>query len=275
MRSGKVRDLYSWKEELWLVASDRLSAFDVILPTPIPDKGVILTQLSRFWFELTRAICRNHAISFDVPSGLDLPEWHGRLTRCRRLKIVPVECVARGYLAGSGWKDYQATGTVQGIRLPPGLVESEKLPEPIFTPTTKAEAGHDLPLTPEQARRQLGDRLFERLSEATLEVYDFAYRYSRDRGIILADTKLEFGLDGDEVVLADELLTPDSSRFWPADSYVKGRGQPSFDKQFVRDYLESLDWDKRPPGPALPPAIVKKTLARYREALDRLTACAL
>lgn len=276
LRSGKVRDLYRWQDELWLVASDRLSAFDVILPTAVPDKGVLLTQLARYWFDLTSAMCRNAVLSYEPPQTMDLPEWEGRLVRQRPLKVVPMECVVRGYLSGSGWKQYQEGGAVCGISLATGLVESEALREPIFTPTTKADAGHDEPLTPSQAQGLIGVELYEKLRDTSIDLYDFAHRYAKERGIILADTKFEFGLDdAGEIVLCDEIFTPDSSRFWPAEAYEPGRGQASFDKQFVRDYLEGLDWDKQPPGPDLPPSIVDKTLAKYQEALDRVTTVAL
>ncbi|PAW79222.1 MAG: phosphoribosylaminoimidazolesuccinocarboxamide synthase [Verrucomicrobia bacterium Tous-C9LFEB] len=272
LRSGKVRDLYEYHDEMWLVASDRISAFDVILPTPIPDKGVILTQLSRHWFELTKSICPNHIISYDVPAELTIPEWKGRLMRARKLEIIPFECVARGYLAGSGLKEYKEKGTVCGHVVPAGLQESSQLPQPIFTPATKAEAGHDMNLTPAEAREQMGEDLYKRLDKLTLDLYTFAAQYARERGIIIADTKFEFGWFDGQIVLADEALTPDSSRFWPAARWQPGKSQPSFDKQFVRDYLEGLDWNKQAPGPELPPQIVERTRAKYEEALKRLSA---
>ncbi len=271
LRSGKVRDLYEYHDEMWLVASDRISAFDVILPTPIPDKGVILTQLSRHWFELTKSICPNHIISYDVPAELTIPEWKGRLMRARKLEIIPFECVARGYLAGSGLKEYKEKGTVCGHVVPEGLQESSQLPQPIFTPATKAEAGHDMNLTPAEAREQMGEDLYKRLEKLTLDLYTFAAQYARERGIIIADTKFEFGWFDGQIVLADEALTPDSSRFWPAARWQPGKSQPSFDKQFVRDYLEGLDWNKQAPGPELPPQIVERTRAKYEEALKRLS----
>lgn len=272
LRSGKVRDLYEYNDEMWLIASDRISAFDVILPTPIPDKGVILTQLSRHWFELTKTICPNHIISYDVPAELTIPEWKGRLMRARKLEIIPFECVARGYLAGSGLKEYKEKGTVCGHIVPEGLQESSQLPQPIFTPATKAEAGHDMNLTPAEAREQMGEDLYRRLEKLTLDLYTFAANYARERGIIIADTKFEFGWFDGQIVLADEVLTPDSSRFWPAARWQPGKSQPSFDKQFVRDYLEGLDWNKQAPGPELPPQIVERTRAKYEEALKRLSA---
>lgn len=271
LRSGKVRDLYEYNDEMWLIASDRISAFDVILPTPIPDKGVILTQLSRHWFELTKTICPNHIISYDVPAELTIPEWKGRLMRARKLEIIPFECVARGYLAGSGLKEYKEKGTVCGHIVPEGLQESSQLPQPIFTPATKAEAGHDMNLTPAEAREQMGEDLYKRLEKLTLDLYTFAAQYARERGIIIADTKFEFGWFDGQIVLADEVLTPDSSRFWPAARWQPGKSQPSFDKQFVRDYLEGLDWNKQAPGPELPPQIVERTRAKYEEALKRLS----
>jgi phosphoribosylaminoimidazole-succinocarboxamide synthase len=275
LRSGKVRDLYAWRDELWIVASDRLSAFDVILPTPIPDKGKLLTRLSRHWFDLLRPLAPNHVLSYDLPEGIDLPEFAGRLVRARKCEVIPVECIARGYLSGSGWKEYQASGTVGGYPMPAGLQESSKLPQTLFTPSTKADvgAGHDENVTEAQARALIGDARYEQLRGLTLKIYDWAAAYARERGIILADTKFEFGLTPEgEVILIDEVLTPDSSRFWPADAYQPGGPQPSFDKQFVRDYLETLDWNKQAPGPELPPEIAAKTVAKYREALEKLGA---
>jgi phosphoribosylaminoimidazole-succinocarboxamide synthase len=271
LRSGKVRDLYQYRDEIWLVASDRISAFDVILPTPITDKGVILTQLSRHWFEITKGICPNHIIGYDLPDDVKIPELKGRLMRARKVDIIPFECVARGYLAGSGLKEYKEKGTVCGHVVPTGLIESSQLPEPLFTPATKAESGHDMNLTPDQAREQMGEELYKTLKKLTLDLYTFASDYARERGIIIADTKFEFGYDNGKIVIADEMLTPDSSRFWPAARYQPGKSQPSFDKQFVRDYLEGLDWNKQSPGPELPPQIVERTRAKYDEALKRLT----
>jgi phosphoribosylaminoimidazole-succinocarboxamide synthase len=270
LRSGKVRDLYQWNDELWLIASDRISAFDVIMPNPIPGKGVILTQMARFWFEKTAALCPNHVIGYDLPPNIHLPEWEGRLCRCKLAKLIPVECVARGYVAGSGWKEYRESGTVGGFSVPAVLQESDKLPEPLFTPATKAEEGHDENLTAAEAKKILGDDLYEKLKSLTLKIYTWAAEYAAARGIIIADTKFEFGTYEGEIILLDEILTPDSSRFWPADQYQPGKPQPSFDKQFLRDYLESLDWNKQPPAPVLPPAVVEKTLAKYQEAFDKL-----
>jgi phosphoribosylaminoimidazole-succinocarboxamide synthase len=262
--SGKVRELYAIDDErLLLVASDRISTFDVVLPTEIPDKGRVLTGLSAFWFARTEDVCANHL--------LDLrPD--GRSLECQKLEMLPIECVVRGYLAGSGWKDYQATGEVCGHALPSGVRESDRLPEPIFTPATKAQTGHDENITRDDAAELVGaDRLAE--AEAiSLVLYLFASDYAAERGIIIADTKFELGIDTEgRLVLGDEALTPDSSRFWPADSYEPGRSQPSFDKQFVRDYCETLGWDKTDPGPELPAELVAGTRARYVEAFERLT----
>ena len=268
--SGKVREIYALGDELLLVASDRISTYDVVHPTPIPDKGSVLTGLSTFWFELTRDIVRNHFIS--VADGVP-DEVRGRGMVVRKLKMLPVECVVRGYLSGSGWKDYQATGAVSGISLPDGLQESSQLPEPIFTPSTKAEVGHDEAIDFEGAVELVGDRaLAERLRDVSLAVYQAGADHARERGIILADTKFEFGLDADgELVLGDEVLTPDSSRFWPADEYAPGRGQPSFDKQFVRDWASSTGWDRNPPAPPIPDDVVAKTREKYVEAYERIT----
>ncbi|HUK96923.1 MAG TPA: phosphoribosylaminoimidazolesuccinocarboxamide synthase [Gaiellaceae bacterium] len=262
--SGKVRELYAVDDRrLLLVASDRISTFDVVLPTPIPDKGRVLTGLSGFWFARTRTIVSNHLLSL----GDD-----GRTTECRRLEMLPIECVVRGYLAGSGWSDYRRSGTVCGHRLREGLSESEQLPEPIFTPATKATTGHDENIDRETAAELVGVERFDEVEAAALALYEFASAYARERGIILADTKLEFGIDEDgTLVLADEAFTPDSSRFWPADEYRPGGAQPSFDKQFVRDYCESLGWDKTEPGPELPDEVVAGTRQRYIEAFERLT----
>ena len=262
--SGKVRELYALDgERLLLVASDRISVFDVVLPTEIPDKGRVLTALSAFWFARTREICPNHLLGV---------RDDGRSTECRRLQMLPIEVVVRGYITGSGWKDYQATGEVSGHRLPEGLVESQRLPEPIFTPSTKALEGHDENITRDQAAELIGaDRLAE-VQSVAIELYRFASDHAAERGIIIADTKFELGLDDSgTLVLADEAFTPDSSRFWPADEYEPGRGQPSFDKQFVRDYAETLGWDKNYPGPELPDDVVVGTRARYVEAFQRLT----
>jgi phosphoribosylaminoimidazole-succinocarboxamide synthase len=267
---GKVRDIYAVGDDrLLMVASDRISTYDVVHPTPIPDKGKVLTGLSAFWFERTQDICANHLVSFtDVPA-----EARGRAMLVERLEMVPVECVVRGYITGSGWKDYQATGAVCGIPLPDGLRESDRLPEPIFTPATKAEIGdHDENVDLDRAAEIVGDReLVEELRRLSLALYSFGAEHARERGIILADTKFEFGLRRDgTIVLGDEVLTPDSSRFWPAQGYEPGRGQPSFDKQYVRDWASGSGWDKSPPAPALPSKVVDGTRARYREAYERI-----
>jgi phosphoribosylaminoimidazole-succinocarboxamide synthase len=262
--SGKVRELYALDgDRLLLTASDRISTFDVVLPTEIPDKGRVLTGLSAFWFARTSEIVPNHLLAVRAD---------GRSLECRRLEMLPIECVVRGYLAGSGWKDYQASGEVCGHALPTGLRESDRLPEPIFTPATKAETGHDENITREQAAELVGaDRMAE-VEAISLALYRFAGDYAGERGIIIADTKFEFGTDDEgRLVLADEAFTPDSSRFWPADSFEPGRPQPSFDKQFVRDYCETLGWDKTDPGPELPEEVVTGTRARYVEAFERLT----
>lgn len=262
--SGKVRELYALDEErLLLVASDRISTFDIVLPTEIPDKGRVLTGLSAFWFARTRKVCPNHLLGVR-------PD--GRSLECRRLRMLPLECVVRGYLAGSAWKDYLATGATSGHELPAGLRESERLPEPIFTPSTKATEGHDENIDAERAAQLVGADRFAEIEEISLALYRFASEHAAARGIIVADTKFEFGLDAEgRLVLADEIFTPDSSRFWPADGYAPGRAQPSFDKQYVRDYCESLGWDKTYPGPELPDEIVAGTRARYIEAFERLT----
>ena len=264
--SGKVRELYALGDErLLLVASDRISTFDVVLPTEIPDKGRVLTGLSAFWFARTRHICANHLLAL---------RDDGRSTECRRLEMLPIECVVRGYITGSGWKDYRATGEVCGHRLPAGLVESQELPEPIFTPATKAQTGHDENITRDEAAELVGRETFDEAERLSLALYGFAAEHARARGIVLADTKLEFGVADGELVLADEAFTPDSSRFWPADEYEPGRAQPSFDKQFVRDFCESLGWDKTAPGPELTHDVVAGTRARYIEAFERLTGIA-
>jgi phosphoribosylaminoimidazole-succinocarboxamide synthase len=273
---GKVRDIYEAGEDaLLLVASDRISAFDVVLPTPIPDKGRVLTGLSLFWFAQTEDLVANHVITaersrFPEPFSNDA-ELSGRATLVKRAEVVPVECVARGYLSGSGWKQYREEGHVCGVPLPEGLVESDRLPEPIFTPTTKAAIGHDLPLTPEETAELIGAGLAEKLKELTLTIYERAASVALERGIILADTKFEFGLAGGELILIDEVCTPDSSRFWPADRYEPGRGQPSFDKQFVRDWLDASGWDHEPPPPELPAEVAERTAATYEEAYERIT----
>jgi phosphoribosylaminoimidazole-succinocarboxamide synthase len=267
--SGKVREIYEDGDELIMVASDRISVYDVILPTEIPDKGKVLTQMSLFWFELTGDIVPNHFISEDVP-----PEAAGRGMRVKKLDMYPVECVVRGYLSGSGWREYRETGAICGIELPAGLTESEVLPEPIFTPATKAELGeHDENIDFDRAVEIIGNRpLMEELRRASIEIYERGAEHAAERGIIVADTKFEFGSSpGAEVVLADEVLTPDSSRFWPADDYEPGRSQASFDKQYVRDYADSVGWDHTAPGPELPDEVVQNTRAKYVEAYERIT----
>ena len=271
VHSGKVRDVYADGDDLVLVASDRVSIYDVVLPTAIPDKGAVLTQLSLWWFDRLGDLVPNHVISGDdVP-----PEFAGRAMRCRRLDMLPVECVARGYLTGGGLKDYEKTGAVSGVTLPPGLVDGSRLPEPIFTPSTKAPLGqHDEAMTFAEVEDLVGAQTAARLRDLTLAVYARGAETAAASGILVADTKLEFGHDPatGEIVLADEVLTPDSSRFWPADRWAPGRPQPSFDKQFVRDWSATLDWDRTPPGPEVPPEIVAATRARYVEAYERLTA---
>ncbi|MBV9213361.1 MAG: phosphoribosylaminoimidazolesuccinocarboxamide synthase [Actinobacteria bacterium] len=270
LASGKVREIYEEGDRLLMVASDRISTYDVIHPTPIPGKGAVLTGLSVFWFERTGEICPNHLVSFtEVPE-----EVRGRALLVERLEMFPVECVVRGYITGSGWKDYQASGAVCGVELPAGLQESEQLPEPIFTPATKAEIGdHDENVDFDRAAEIIGDRpLLEELRRLSIELYSFAARHARERGIILADTKFEFGRDAQgRIVVGDEVLTPDSSRFWPADTYEPGRSQPSFDKQYVRDWASGSGWDKAPPAPALPDDVVAGTRQRYEEAYERIT----
>lgn len=273
---GKVRDIYDLGSQLLIVATDRISAFDVVMPNGIPDKGHVLTQMSLFWFDLTEDIVENHLATADATEypaciGKYLAVLAGRSMLVRRAEVVPVECVVRGYLAGSGWREYQQWGSVCGIELPAGLRESDKLPEPIFTPATKAEEGHDVPLTPEQAAELAGEDTYRELKRLSLAIYAKAADYARQRGIIIADTKFEFGRIGDRLTLIDEVLTPDSSRFWPRDEYESGRPQKSFDKQPVRDYLDSLGWDRTPPAPELPPEVVQSTTERYREALRLLT----
>jgi phosphoribosylaminoimidazole-succinocarboxamide synthase len=286
---GKVREMYALEggaaglggpasraplspsdERLLMVASDRISTYDAVHPTPIPDKGKVLTGLSVFWFAKTQHILANHLIS--ATDGVPR-EVRGRALVVRKLRMLPVECVVRGYITGSGWKDYQATGAVSGIELPDGLRESEQLPEPIFTPSTKADVGHDETIDFDQASELVGDRaLMERVRNVSIELYSFASEHARERGVILADTKFELGLDdNDELVVGDEVLTPDSSRYWPADSYEVGQGQPSFDKQYVRDWASQSGWDKRPPAPEIPRDVVAGTRARYLEAYELIT----
>ena len=278
VRRGKVRDVYAVDDEsLLIVATDRISAFDCILPTPIERKGEVLTALSEFWFEKLNHVVANHLIESDVNAMPPSVQRHaqtlaGRSMLVRRADVFPVECVVRGYLVGSGWKDYLRTGAVCGHQLPEGLQESAKLPEAIFTPSTKAEEGHDENITEDQVREIIGEEKTALLRDTSLRLYSEAHEYARQRGIIIADTKFEFGLGKNgELLLVDEVLTPDSSRFWPADEYQPGRSQPSFDKQFVRDYLETLDWDKKPPAPAIPSEIADATTARYLEAYRLLT----
>ena len=276
-RQGKVRDIYEFGDRMLLVATDRISAFDYVLGSGIPDKGKVLTQLSEFWFEQTRGIVVNHLITTDVrqyPAELqgDAEMLAGRSMLVEKTNPVPIECVARGYLSGSGWKDYQATGTVCGVPLPPGLQESDRLPAPIFTPATKATSGHDVNISQAEAGRIVGDQLITTLRELTLQLYAFGAAHAESRGIILADTKFEFGLTGSgRVMLIDEVMTPDSSRYWPKDQYRPGGPQPSFDKQYVRDYLEQIRWNKQPPVPSLPENVVMRTRDKYLEAFRQLT----
>jgi phosphoribosylaminoimidazole-succinocarboxamide synthase len=282
LRSGKVRDIYEVDEgRLLIVATDRISAFDCVLPNTIPYKGQVLTQLSKFWFDRFASLVRNHLITSELDefpeelrarlSNNSLGLLEGRSMLVRRAEVIPFECVVRGYLAGSGWKEYQQTGDLCGHHLPAGLVESTKLPEPIFTPATKAEEGHDINISIAEMSRSLGDKLTEQLEAISLKLYRDAAAYAETRGILICDTKFEFGLKDGKLILVDEVLTPDSSRFWPRDAYAQGQSQPSFDKQFVRDYLETLDWDKRPPAPSLPPEVVEATSAKYLEAYRLIT----
>jgi len=266
---GKVRDVYEDGDRLLIVATDRISAFDFILATGIPEKGRVLTQMTLFWLDALRGIVPNHFLTADVTSLP--PEYAGRSMWVRRAEMFQVECVARGYLAGSGWKDYQRTGAVCGIPLPPGLQESSPLHEPMFTPATKAQSGHDENISFDQAAAIVGAETAARLRDLTLALYNHAAAYAKTRGILIADTKFEFGIVDGQIVLADEVLTPDSSRFWPADQYQPGRPQPSFDKQYVRDYLESIRWNKQPPAPALPADVAQRTSAKYKEAYRLLT----
>jgi len=276
-RSGKVRDVYDYGDGMLIVASDRISAFDVIMANGIPEKGKILTQLSLMWFDLLKSVTPNHLISASVS---DFPEavqpfadiLEGRTMWCKKAQVIPVEAIVRGYLAGSGWKSYQKTGEVCGHKLPPGLVQSQKLPEPIFTPTAKAESGHDWDMTREEVADQLGAELAERLESKAIEVYLKASEYAAEHGFIIADTKFEFGLVDGEMILIDEVLTPDSSRYWDIDKYEPGKPQEAYDKQYVRDYLETLEWNKEPPGPELPAEVVARTRDIYRETLRRLTS---
>jgi len=268
--SGKVREIYELDDQLLLVASDRISTYDVVHPNPIPGKGAVLTAISTFWFEQSSSLVPNHLVS--VTDGVP-DEVHGRAMVVKKLSMLPVEAIVRGYITGSGWKDYQQTGSVSGVALPAGLDESDQLPEPIFTPSTKADVGHDEAIDFERAAELIGDRdLAERLRDSSIAVYQHAAAHARARGIILADTKFEFGLDADgRLTLGDEACTPDSSRFWPADGYEPGHGQPSFDKQIVRDWASSTGWDKRPPAPEIPEDVVARTRAKYIEAYERIT----
>lgn len=281
LKSGKVREIFDLGDAFLFVASDRISAFDCVMPNGIPGKGEVLTQISHFWFDQTEKLVPNHRLakagdSFAVPALAGLTdELKSQLAKramiVKKAKPLAVECIVRGYLAGSGWKEYKKSQTVCGIPLPAGLQESSELPEPIFTPSTKAETGHDENISFEEAQKILGNEIANQARDLSLKIYKFARDYARQRGIIIADTKFEFGLFDGKLILIDEVLTPDSSRFWPASSYVPGKGQSSFDKQFVRDYLEMLDWDKNPPAPALPLEVVAKTRAKYLEAYERLT----
>lgn len=271
---GKVRDVYDFGDKLLIVATDRISAFDWILPTGIPDKGRVLTQISRFWFELLQV--PHHLLSLDpgelpLPTGTDISLLEGRSMVVRKTRVFPIECVVRGYLSGSGWKEYRSSRTVCGIPLPEGLLESDRLPEPIFTPATKAESGHDENIPFERMSEIIGMEHAQRLRQFSMDVYTKAVEYARQRGIIIADTKFEFGVVGDQTILIDEVLTPDSSRFWPADQFKPGGAQPSYDKQFVRDWLETTGWDKNSPPPVLPEEVVHRTRDKYIEAFEKLT----
>ncbi len=276
LKRGKVRDVYDLGDTLLIVATDRLSAFDVVLPTGIPDKGKVLTKLSVFWFKEMEGIIKNHILETDVEKYPEPLRKYGDMLRDRSMivkktKVVPVECVVRGYLAGSGWKDYQESGNICGIRLANGLVESSKLEQPIFTPTTKAEEGHDMSVTYTELVESIGAPLAEKLKDTTIKIYEKACTIAEQRGIVIADTKFEFGMLGNEMIVIDEMLTPDSSRFWSKKVYQPGKSQDSYDKQIVRDYLNTLDWDKTYPGPELPPEVADKTRARYIEILEILT----
>lgn len=278
-KKGKVRNVYDLGDKLLFVVSDRISAFDVVMANGIPDKGKVLNMISAFWFDFTRDIMENHVITADIDKIIEtesrLAEYRdmleGRSMLVRKAEPLPVECIVRGYLSGSGWKDYKKTGMISGIKLPEGLKESEKLAEPIFTPSTKAASGHDENISQDEMKEKVGEEVFELLIEKSMVIYKKARDYAETKGIIIADTKFEFGKIGDKVILMDEILTPDSSRFWPVDGYSPGGPQKSFDKQFVRDYLLTLDWDKTPPGPELPEAIVKKTSEKYLQAYRILT----
>ena len=282
-KRGKVRDVYDVGRHLLIVATDRISAFDVILPTGIPGKGAVLTVLSTFWFAMMKDIVPGHLISSDIDEIIrQYPALKphrsvlaARSMLVKKAQVAPIECVVRGYLAGSGWKEYRKSQSVCGVALPAGLQESQELPEPIFTPATKEESGHDINISEAEMAQRVGPALTQQLKAASLSIYKRARDYARSRGIIIADTKFEFGLDGEQILLVDEVLTPDSSRFWPVEGYTLGISPPSFDKQFVRDYLETLSWDKTPPGPVLPDEIVQKTSAKYLQALQQLTGKSL
>ena len=275
-RRGKVRDVYDLGDRLLIISSDRISCFDLVLPTPVPYKGIVLNQISQFWFSFTKDIIENHLLSADVQNYPEPLKEYTSILKDRSMLVkksrpLAIECIVRGYLSGSGWKEYQRKGSVCGQKLPQGLKESEKLPQPIFTPSTKADVGHDLNIDDQAAIKIVGQDIYRQVKSQALAVYQKASEYAFKRGIIIADTKFEFGLFEDRLILIDEVLTPDSSRFWPVDSYAKGRGQDSFDKQFVRDYLEGLGWDKNPPAPNLPPEIVQRTSEKYLEAYTMLT----
>lgn len=277
LKRGKVRDIYDLREHLLMVATDRISAFDVVMPDPIPDKGIILTQISLFWFEVVQPIMQNHVISSDVeqyPAACK-PYAHilrGRSMLVKKAQPLPIECIVRGYISGSGWKEYQKSGSISGIKMSPNLIESEKLPEPIFTPSTKAELGeHDINIDFKEATRIIGQTRAEKIRELSLAIYQKGTELADRKGIIIADTKFEFGLSGNDIILIDEILTPDSSRFWPKDTYRPGGSQKSFDKQYVRDYLNSLNWNKKPPGPSLPEEVIQNTRNKYLDALTQLT----
>jgi phosphoribosylaminoimidazole-succinocarboxamide synthase len=275
-RRGKVRDVYEVEDHLLIVATDRISAFDVVLPTAIPDKGKVLNQLSLYWFSATRHIQPNHVVTTEVADyPAALAPWKDRLEKrsmlVKRARLIPFECVVRGHLYGGGWGEYRRSGQVSGISLPPGLKQAQKFPEPLFTPSTKEESGHDVPVSEDVLANELGSDLARRLKEVSLKLYRYGSQEAEEKGIIIADTKFEFGLDGDRLLVIDELMTPDSSRFWPREGFEPDRSQPSFDKQFVRDYLETLDWDKTPPGPELPEDVVAGTRERYWQAFRALT----
>jgi phosphoribosylaminoimidazole-succinocarboxamide synthase len=275
-KKGKVRDVYEIGERLLIVASDRISAFDYVLPSLIPNKGKILTQLSKFWFEFTELICPHHMVTAEVDDYPEvLREYREKLEKrsmlVKKTKVIPVECVVRGYLAGSGWKEYKTTGKTSGVKLPPGMKEADRLTEPIFTPATKAEEGHDINISFKKMQKLIGGDLAQKISSVSLELYQKASLHALSKGIIIADTKFEFGLFNDDLILVDEIFTPDSSRFWPVESYSPGKSQSSLDKQFVRDYLESTSWDKNSPPPPLPPNIIQQTAERYMEIFRLLT----